>query len=163
MVPRVWLGEFERCLKHMAKRGMLPYWLKRPHDRNIREDASEGAEGFSDPGNYILDQLVHCWRLWHYYEASRSDMVIRQSVHEYGHKSNMSSKGPVNLRGNIVEAMTKNLQTEGGKVDASTNAEYDARWWISAKPHEWKKGGKGHWKSSWSSSSSGGWKGKSWW
>ena len=24
MVPRVWLGEFERCLKHMAKRYMLP-------------------------------------------------------------------------------------------------------------------------------------------
>ena len=163
MIPRVWLGEFERCLRHMAKRNILPYWLRRPHDRNIREDASEGAEGFCDPGNYILDQLVHCWRLWHYCEASRSDMVIKQSVQEYGHKSNMSSKGPVNLRGNIVEAMTKNLQQEGGRVDPGTGAEYNALWWIDAKPWEWQKGKKGGGWSAWASSSSSGGKGKSSW
>lgn len=163
MCPRVWLGEFERCLKHMAKRNILPYWLKRPHDRNIREDASEGAEGFSDPGNYILDQLVHCWRLWHYCEGSRADMVIKQSIHEYGHRANQSSKGPVNLRGNIVEAMTKNLQTDGSKIDKGYHADYDPMWWTTAKPPQ-EKGSKGHWHSSASSSwSSGGWKGKSSW
>ena len=108
--PRIWLGEQERTLKAMAKRGCLPRWLRRPHDKNIREDASEGAEGFSDPGNFVLDVLVHALRMWQYCEASRVQAVIKQSIHEYGHPANKSSSGPVNLRGNIVEAMTKDLQ-----------------------------------------------------
>ena len=114
--PMVWCAEMERTLKIMSKRGCLPYWLKRPHDRNIRDDASESADGFSDPGNYDLDVFVHALRLWRYVEGGhRVSLVMKQSIAEYGSNANKSAHGPVNLRGNIVEAMTKNLQTDGTK------------------------------------------------
>ena len=67
LCPRLWLGEFERTLRAMDKKNCLPLWLKRPSDRNIRGDASEGADGFTDPGNYTLDVFVHAMRLWQYY------------------------------------------------------------------------------------------------
>ena len=63
--------------------------------------------GFPDPGNEVLDVLVHALRLWKYVTASKVELVIRQSTHEYGAGRNRSSIGPVNLRGNIVEAMTQ--------------------------------------------------------
>ena len=135
--PRVWLCEFERVLKTMAKRSMLPYWLRRPADRNIRDDAHEAAAGFSDPGNYTLDIMVHALRLWRYCEASRVDLVIRQPLDEYGARSNKSAHGPVNLRGNIIEAMSKNLQTMGGSRRAAW-CKYDpyVYWYESQKKED---------------------------
>ena len=132
--PRVWLAEMERTLKAMAKKNWLPYWLRRPHDRNIRTDAGESAKGFSDPGNYVLDVMVHALRLWNYTEASRADMVRRQTVHEYGSRANMSAHGPVNLRGNIIEAMTKNLQ-EAGSSNIRFWQKYDPVWYW----YEWPR------------------------
>ena len=113
--PRVWLGEMERALACLAQRGILPKWLTTPHDRNIRKDASDAAAGFPDPGNEVLDVLVHSLRLWKYVTASKVELVIRQSTHEYGAGRNRSSIGPVNLRGNIVEAMTLHLQRAGAE------------------------------------------------
>ena len=128
--PRAWLGEMERTLRIMAKKGCLPYWLKRPSDRNIRNDAAEAADGFSDPGNYDLDIVVHCLRLWRYCEGSRANMVMKQSISEYGSAGNKSAKGPVNLRGNIVEAMTKDLQRMGSRR-RSGQLDYDPyKYWF---------------------------------
>ena len=58
-------------------------------------------------------------------------MVMRQSTLEYGEKANKSAKGPVNIRGNIVEAMTKNLQEPGTLRYPRTQKEYDTvdRWY----------------------------------
>ena len=127
--PRLWLAEMERTLKVMAKRWMLPYWLRRPHDKNIRDDASASADGSTDPGNYVLDVVVHSLRLWQYCESGRINRVMKQSIAEYGERCNKSATGPVNLRGNIVEAMQRDLQ----KAGTSTNRrekEYDAvAWW----------------------------------
>ena len=113
--PRVWLGELERVLACLAQRGILPRLLTTPHDRNIRKDACDAAAGFPDPGNEVLDMLVHALRLWKYVTASKVELVIRQSTHEYGAGRNRSSIGPVNFRGNIVEAMTKQLQEAGAE------------------------------------------------
>ena len=77
--PRVWLAEMERTLKVMAMKNWLPYWLKHPHDRNIRDDASASADGSTDPGNYVLDVVVHALRLWQYSESSRSP--CHEAVH----------------------------------------------------------------------------------
>ena len=128
--PRVWLAEMERVLKAMARRNRLPYWLLRPHDRNIRDDAQDSATGSVDPGNYVLDMVVHALRLWQYAEAGRTMLVLKQSIKEYGERGNKSSKGPVNLRGNIVEAMQKNLQQTGTKL-VWDQVDYDAveYWW----------------------------------
>ena len=124
----------ERVLKEMALRNCLPYWLRRPHDRNIRDDAAASADGSVDPGNYVLDVLVHALRLWQYSESGRIPRVMKQSIAEYGAKSNKSSHGPVNLRGNIVEAMQRNLQQQG--VPRLQNEyEYDAiEWWVNWTP-----------------------------
>ena len=128
--PQLWLGEMGRCLRAMKRRNMIPYWLKRPHDRNIRDDAGASADGSTDPGNYVLDMVVHALRLWQYTEAQCINMVIRQSSVDYGEKANKSSHGPVNLRGNIVEAMQRNLQLMGSQL-LSHEQEYDALeyWW----------------------------------
>ena len=128
--PRLWLGEFERTLKQMAVRGLLPYWLKHPRPRNIRNDASESAEGFSDPGNFVLDMVAHALRLWKYCDTNKTERVMKQSIHEYGSRANKSSVGPVNLRGNIVEAMTTNLKDSGSRRKAG-GPEVDCEWeWI---------------------------------
>lgn len=122
--PRLWLGEMERVLQVMSFKRQIPHWLHRPHDRYIRNDASEAAAGFSDPGNYTLDVIVHALRLWNYCEASRAERVIYQPISEYGASANKSAKGPVNLRGNIIEAMTKCLQKTGSE-GRSRWGEYD--------------------------------------
>ena len=127
--PRVWLAEMERVLKVMQQRNQLPYWLRKPHDKNIREDAALSADGFTDPGNLVLDTFVHALRLWQYCDPSKTSMVLRQSAHDYGHKANRSSTGPVNLRGNIVEAMSRNLQHAGSKMPKHFKKEYDPYWW----------------------------------
>ena len=133
--PRVWLAEMERTLGFMARRNMVPYWLRRPHDRNIRDDAGKSADGSTDPGNYILDMVVHSLRLWQYCEAGRIDRVMKQSIAEYGENANKSSHGPVNLRGNIVEAMQRNLQQTGTRL-SWFEQEYDAyNYWV-----EWGNG-----------------------
>ena len=140
MNPRVWLAEMERVLKMMARRNRLPYWLLRPHERNIRDDAAESATGSTDPGNYVLDIVVHSLRLWQYCEASRTVLVMRQSIKDYGEKGNKSSAGPVNLRGNIVEAMQKNLQQVGSRV-LRRQQDYDAvEWWWKWEEQQWETG-----------------------
>ena len=161
--PRVWLCEMERCLKTMRKKDWIPYWLKRPHDRNIRDDASASADGSTDPGNYVLDVVVHALRLWQYCESGRINMVMKQSIVEYGERANKSAHGPVNLRGNIVEAMQRNLQ-QMGSSPRRQEQEYDAveYWWewelkkqsirnSRSEPQRYAD------RSSWGSSSSGAW------
>jgi len=163
--PRIWLGEQERTLKAMAKRGCLPKWLLRPHDRNIRADASDAAEGFSDPGNFVLDVLVHALRLWQYCEASKMDRVIKQSIHEYGHRANKSSAGPVNLRGNIVEAMTKDLQKMGSSRKSIHKPPRDAveQWVEPPGQASSSSGWQGSWTShSWTGASSSSWEPSKW-
>ena len=160
MNPRLWLGELERTLKVMARKRWTPRWLHRPHDQHIRGDADRSADGAVDPGNYILDMVVHALRLWQYAEAKRIDQVMKQPIAEYGHRSNKSSHGPVNLRGNIVEAMQRNLQETGSKVP-SWKEDYDAvKYWASKKePKQTQsyssRDSSWNWENSWSSSRQG--------
>ena len=166
--PRAWLCEMERTLKTLNRKNWLPYWLRYPQDRNIRDDASASADGSVDPGNYILDMIVHALRLWQYTESSRVPKVMKQSIAEYGEKSNKSAHGPVNLRGNIVEAMQRNLQQNGSKLFRS-QTEYDAfKYW-----YEWDSSAEPKWQSTqrasrgWgsggqSSGGSSGWRGSKW-
>ena len=163
--PRVWLAEMERVLKKMAHKGWLPYWLQHPHDGNIREDASVSAGGSTDPGNYVLDVVVHALRLWQYSESSHISKVMKQSIAEYGERANKSAHGPVNLRGNIIEAMTRNLQFTGtfkgkgkGRIPEYDCVEYWWKWeeeyqstWTSKKQSRTSYWGRGHASSSTSS------------
>ena len=128
--PQLWLGEMERVLMVMQRKRWIPYWLYKPSDHHIRKDAAESAAGFDDPGNYVLDVVVHALRLWNYCEPSRLHLVIQQPICDYGGRANRSAKGPVNLRGNIIEAMTKNLQQTGSEFHNGLHGDYDTLdWW----------------------------------
>ena len=131
---RPWFSETERVYKALARRGWIPFWMKHPRDKWIRPDAAESATGFVDPGNLTLDVFVHVFRLWRFIDVIGFDAAIRQPQHPYGHKTNMSSKGPVNLRGNIVEASLKDLQKMGGSriqhwQQYSAVAYWSHHWW----------------------------------
>jgi len=163
---RAWTTEMEVCLDHMSRRAFLPKWLLEPHDRNIRMDASQAADGFIDPGNLILDVFVHIFRLWRFPLDRYKQQVLRQPIAEYGASANKSAKGPVNLRGNIVEAISRNLQSMGSGFGAGEGS-YDAvDWWITKgntySPSQIRKGKgkqKGMDTTAWKSSSSSG----TWW
>jgi hypothetical protein len=112
---RCWIAETEWVMGEMRNRGFLPRSLLHPRDKQIRGPASAGADQFLDPGNLSLEIFVYTFRLWRYCDQVGYDAAIRVSPFEYGHKANESSRGPVNLRGNIVEAMTRELQVLGSR------------------------------------------------
>ena len=156
---RAWTSEFERVLNIMHQRGMSPRWLVEPHDRFIREDAGASADGFVDPGNFHLDTFVHIFRLWRFASEPFQASVMRQPIAEYGSRANKSAKGPVNLRGNIVEAISKVYQ-KFGSGKAAEDRHYDAfDWWVTQqndRPPR-RDSGRGH---SWSgAAASSGWQG----
>jgi len=107
---RLWVQECTWCFDEMARRNWLPYNLRSVHTWQVRDAASQAAEAFGDPGNLALDVAVHVLRLWRYVEEVRSNKVLRVAPGEYGTDSNKSGKGPVNLRGNIIEALIHDLQ-----------------------------------------------------
>ena len=127
--PRVWLAEMERTLHVMEQRGELPYWLMHPNDQHIRDDDAASADGFTDPEQQVLDTLVHSLRLWHYCDASKALRVCCTSGYEYVNRADCSSPGPVKLRGNIVEAMSRNFQQTGSQVPAQRWNDYDPHWY----------------------------------
>ena len=108
--PRLWVVEANWCLKALERRGLLPSCVTQPHEWRIRADASASADGFSDPGNEVLDVYVNVLRLWRYADSTKVEQTMRVATGAYGTRSNQSSHGPVNLRGNIVEAMFFGLQ-----------------------------------------------------
>ena len=107
---RVWTAECRWCLDELQRRHKLPRNLTHPHDRYIRTDAGIAAEGFSDPGNLALDDVVHVLVLWKYVSPTHLSAVLRISPAEYGQGRNKSAVGSVNLRGNIIEALTLSFQ-----------------------------------------------------
>ncbi len=113
---RVWVVEAMWCFDCLQENGWTPKHLEHPHDRHIRADAAEAAVGFTDPGNLVLDDVVHILRLFRYVSNFKYDQLMRVAPNPYGAAgSNKSAKGPVNFRGNIVEALTKDLQYFGSR------------------------------------------------
>ena len=72
-------------------------------------------------------------RLWRFTDVIGMDPVFRQPQQEYGHRANKSSKGPVNLRGNIVEASVKDLQKMGGSAIQVWKAYSAVEWWSNRR------------------------------
>ena len=119
---RMYVQECIWCFEAMAARGWTPHNLRNPRDHHIREAAGDVHPAFSDPGNLVLDQVVHILRLWRFVSSTRLDPVMRVAPQPYGDPGNMSASGPINLRGNIVEAllhdlsnMAKDYEVPGGK------------------------------------------------
>ena len=108
--PRIWIAETIWTLEALNATGHLPVAMTQPGDKHIREDAGKAADGFDDPGNLELDIVVNVLRLWKFVSGFKVEAVRRIAPGEYGSRGNKSSKGPVNLRGNIIEAASIQLQ-----------------------------------------------------
>ena len=127
---RAWTSEFELVLNIMHQRGRSPRWLVEPHDRHIREDAGESADGFVDQVNSHLDTLMHIFRLWRFASERFQASDMQQPINEYAGRAHKSAKGPVNLRGNIVEAISKVYQKMGSGKAAEDRYDDAFDWWV---------------------------------
>ena len=148
---RPWLAELEWTWKLLQSRGWLPLDCIYPHDWYIRARAL-GADGELDPGNLEYDVFVHLLRMWTAVDVNHASKVTRIATSEYGAANNKSSAGPVNLRGNIVEAMLRWMQTSAA-VPANTplNQLWSCQdWYLWEDPPERSQassssGGNRHW------------------
>ena len=96
---------------YMHAKGWSPKELTRPSDKHIRWKAGEEISPlFSDPGNLQYDVLYHILRLDRFLDQTAVHRVIKVSATEYGSGRNKSAVGAVNLRGNIIEAILRELQ-----------------------------------------------------
>ena len=113
--------EFNWTLQFLKEMKALPQQLMRPHDRYIRE-LSHANKHFQDPGNLNLDVFVHLVKLWRWMNC---DDEYVKAIHRQAYGTspgNCSSKGIVNLRGNMAEMLVGQLQLMG-----------DEKWWEQRK------------------------------
>ena len=106
---RPWLAELDLTFKALMAKNWIPQQLRAPHDKHIRKYAV-GAQGDTDPGNETFDIVVNMMRLWQAVDENHWEQVVKVAGKEYGNSGNKSSEGPVNLRGNMIEALMKWLQ-----------------------------------------------------
>lgn len=126
---RLIIAETFWTLQHMSNRGWLPRTLTHPHDRHIREHASqEISPHFTDPGNVVYDLLLHILRLDSYVDVSHVSRVVRTVPADYGSTSNKSARGTFNLRGNIIEALLQDLQKKGTSASTSWSWSGESGW-----------------------------------
>ena len=62
----------------------------------------------------VYDTVVNVLRMWRAVDVNHYQNVVRVVAKEYGERGNMSSAGPVNLRGNIVESLLRWTQQMAG-------------------------------------------------
>ena len=111
---RLLTTETQSILNYMAKVRILPNNLIRPHEKFIR--ISSGTEisekHYYDPGNDKYCVLWHLLRLDKFVSEHRIRELIKTPATEYGTARNKSSTGTVNFRGNIIESLLEQLQTQ---------------------------------------------------
>lgn len=101
-------------LDALAAMRAIPRCLFSPHDKAIRMDAGSAcSEYFCDPGNFCWDLLFNVLRLWRYVGEPWVGRIERVQASEYGSSgSNVSSRGSINLRGNVLESLLCQLQRQ---------------------------------------------------
>ena len=107
---RPWLAELDFTFQLVMAKGWLPEQIRAPHDKFIRKTAT-GAQGDWDPGNYVFDIMVNLMRLWRAVDENHWESVVKVPAKEYGESGNKSSEGVVNLRGNMIETLLRNVQS----------------------------------------------------
>ena len=111
---RVWTVELLLTMIELHRRRAIPKFLWLLHDKHIRGPAA-AHETFVDPGNFCLDVAVHALKLWDFVCPQRREQIMRTAPGQYGTGRNKSAAGPVNLRGNVYEALVTFAQELGTK------------------------------------------------
>ena len=109
MSKNVWSCELRWALECLARRDLASVHLTNPRDRAIRAEATAHPL-FQDPGNVVLDTMYHALRLWDFVREPAQSQVRRVATKEYGTGPNKSAAGPVNFRGNQIEALASRIQ-----------------------------------------------------
>ena len=93
------------ALKELETRRQLPRFLTAPTDAKIRLHANMAPEFYNDPGNVNLDVSFYILCLWEFMTPMSLEDILKLSWKEYGSRGERSSQGPMNFRGNVLEAL----------------------------------------------------------
>ena len=92
------------ALKELERRGQVPRFLCAPTDAKIRLHANL-MPGFSDdPGNVNLDLTFYLLCLWEFICPYALHDIFKFSWKDFGTRGERTSEGPMNFRGNVLEA-----------------------------------------------------------
>ena len=109
-------------LRELQCRGLIPRFLSNPTDCKIRKDADLQPEFCNDPGNMNLDIAFYMLCGWEFMTTISLPDALRLSWQEYGSRGKRSTKGAMNLRGNVLEALLGSYHERmlqlGGSYDA---------------------------------------------
>ena len=93
------------ALKELERRGQVPRFLAAPTDAKIRLHANLAPEFYDDPGNVNLDLTFYVLCLWDFICPYALHDILKLSWKDYGTRGEKSSAGPMNFRGNVLEAL----------------------------------------------------------
>lgn len=110
------------ALKELEKRGQLPRFLTAPTDAKIRLHANLAPEFYADPGNVNLDVTFYLLCLWEFMTPISLVDILKLSWKEYGSRGEKSSQGPMNFRGNVLEALMGYCHERSIKVSGGYHA-----------------------------------------
>jgi hypothetical protein len=113
---RVWITEFVWCLDELKNRNELPYDLWHPMDNSGLRQRATKHRHHEDDGNMSYDVMFSALRLYDYVDPVCVRQVMKLTYKPYGTSGNKSGEGPVNFRGNIIEATMYNFQLRGSKI-----------------------------------------------
>ena len=102
---RAWSSMPWAALKELERRGQVPRFLAAPTDAKIRLHANLAPEFYDDPGNVNLDVTFDLLCLWELVTPIALRDILKLSWKEYGARGEKSSQGPMNFRGNVLEAL----------------------------------------------------------
>ena len=116
---RAWSIMPYAALKEAERRRQVPRFLSDPDDTRIRQHANKAPESYQDPGNVNLDLAFYLLCLWEFICPRRRADILKLSWKDYGTRGEKSSRGPINFRGNWLEALIgycdeKTIEVSGG-------------------------------------------------
>ena len=113
---RAWCIMPWAALKVLEQRREIPRFLSAPTDRKIRDHANLAPDFYQDPGNKNLDLTFYVLSLWEFMTPMVLPEVLKISWKEYGSRGEKSSDGPMNFRGNVLEALLGYCHEQSMKV-----------------------------------------------
>jgi len=93
------------ALKELEGSGQIPRFLSAPTDQKIRQHANLAPDYYADPGNIKLDLTFFSVCFWEFVCPRDLQNILKLSWKDYGSQGEKSSQGPMNFRGNMLEAL----------------------------------------------------------